>query len=67
MLSLVPRDWVVTFLQLGVLDERAAADFDALFRDRAPPWESVLAWGRRVRERFTTLDLDRVFSIRIPK
>jgi hypothetical protein len=64
---LEPLDWVEIFLRLGVLDERAASDFDALFVDGTAPWTRVLEWGRRTRERFASLDLDEVFAVRFEK
>jgi hypothetical protein len=67
MLSLVPLDWVGIFLRLGVLDEPAVAEFDALFAERTPEWRKVLDWGRRVRDRFAGLDLDEVFAVRFGK
>lgn len=61
-----PVDWRAMLSRLGVLDEADCSTLDRLFAgSTGPSWDALLGWTRRVRERFPTLDLQRMFELRV--
>lgn len=59
-----PVDWRAILARLGVVNESEFHEFERLFSDSGdPPWDALLSWTRRVRERFATLDLHAMFEL----